>query len=70
MTNLSEETGHIDFCIWIIFFLLDLLLELLLRFFFTFAKSKFKEVLGSSLFSCLFFKDILEQVLVPLDKPL
>ena len=70
VTDFSEQTGHVNLCVGVILFLLNLPFELLLRLFLPLAESELKEVLRPSLLCRLLLKDVLQQVFVPLDKPL
>ena len=70
MIDFSEETWHLRVCSWVIFLILHLLLELIFGFLFSLAKCELKEIVCPSLFCRLLLEDVLEKVLVPLDKPL
>ena len=66
MAYLSEKARHVHVGLRIIFLFLQLFLKVFFCLLLSFAKCKFQEVVCPSLFSCLFFKNILEKIFVSL----
>ena len=70
VADFTCQPRHEGILLRIIFLFFQIGCKLVFRFFFSLAKSVFKELLRSPLLHSLLLKDVLQEVFVPLNQPL